>query len=94
MRFGSFVFPVSHVPENDGAVIDRTLEEIELQESLGFEAAWLTEHHFDGASAFRRSRCVWCGRRGPHDPNQDRVRGRGDGISSPRPARGSDGPPR
>ena len=52
MRFGSFVFPVSHVPENDGAVIDRTLEEIELQESLGFEAAWLTEHHFDGASAF------------------------------------------
>ena len=52
MRFGSFVFPVSHVPENDGAVIDRTLEEIELQESLGFEATWLTEHHFDGASAF------------------------------------------
>ena len=52
MRFGSFVFPVSHVPENDGAVIDRTLEEIELQESLGFDAAWLTEHHFDGACAF------------------------------------------
>ena len=52
MRFGSFVFPVSHVPENDGAVIDSTLEEIELQESLGFDAAWLTEHHFDGACAF------------------------------------------
>ena len=52
MRFGSFVFPVSHVPENDGAAIDRTLEEIELQESLGFEAIWLTEHHFDGACAY------------------------------------------
>ena len=52
MRFGSFVFPVSRVPENDGAVIDRTLAEIELQEALGFDATWLTEHHFDGASAY------------------------------------------
>ena len=52
MKFGSFIFPVSHNPENDGAVIDDTLAEIELQESLGFEATWLTEHHFDGASAY------------------------------------------
>lgn len=52
MKFGSFIFPVSHNPENDGAVIDNTLAEIELQESLGFEATWLTEHHFDGASAY------------------------------------------
>ena len=52
MKFGSFVFPVSHNPENDSKVIDNTLAEIELQESVGFEAAWLTEHHFDGASAY------------------------------------------
>lgn len=52
MRFGQFVFPVSHVPENDGAVMDNTLREIELADSLGFEATWLTEHHFDGASAY------------------------------------------
>ena len=52
MKFGSFIFPVSHNPENDGAIIDSTLAEIELQESLGFDAAWLTEHHFDGASAY------------------------------------------
>ena len=52
MRFGSFVFPVSHTPECDGAVIDNTLEEIELAEELGFGAVWLTEHHFDGASAY------------------------------------------
>ena len=37
MRFGQFVFPVSHDPENDGAVIDSTLREIELADSLGFE---------------------------------------------------------
>ena len=52
MRFGSFVFPVSHSPESDAAIIDSTLAEIELQDSLGFEAAWLTEHHFDGACAY------------------------------------------
>ena len=52
MRFGSFVFPVSHSPESDGSIIDSTLAEIELQDSLGFEAAWLTEHHFDGACAY------------------------------------------
>ena len=52
MRFGSFVFPVSHSPNSDSAIIDSTLAEIELQDSLGFEAAWLTEHHFDGACAY------------------------------------------
>ena len=52
MRFGSFIFPVSHRSENDSSVINSTLEEIELQDRLGFSAAWLTEHHFDGACAY------------------------------------------
>ena len=51
MRFGSFVFPVSHNPENDGVVIDHTLEEIKLAEDIGLDSVWLTEHHFDGAAA-------------------------------------------
>ncbi len=51
MRFGSFVFPVSHQPENDSAVIDSTLEEIVLAEQIGMHSVWLTEHHFDGAAA-------------------------------------------
>ena len=51
MRFGSFVFPVSHHPENDSAVIDSTLEEILLAEEIGMHSVWLTEHHFDGAAA-------------------------------------------
>ncbi len=51
MHFGSFVFPVSHHPENDSAVIDRTLEEILLAEEIGMHSVWLTEHHFDGAAA-------------------------------------------
>ena len=52
MRLGSFIFPVSHHPHNDAAVIDSTLEEIELAERIGLDAVWLTEHHFDGAVAY------------------------------------------
>ena len=52
MRIGSFVFPVSHHPYKDSAVIDSTLEEIELAERIGLDAIWLTEHHFDGAVAY------------------------------------------
>lgn len=52
MRFGSFVFPVSHNPGGDGGVIDGTLREIELADAVGLHAVWLTEHHFDGAVAY------------------------------------------
>ncbi len=51
MRFGSFVFPVSHHPEKDSEVIDSTLDEILLAEQIGMHSVWLTEHHFDGAAA-------------------------------------------
>ena len=51
MRFGSFVFPVSHHPENDSAVIDSTMDEVILAEQIGMDSVWLTEHHFDGAAA-------------------------------------------
>lgn len=52
MRLGSFIFPVSHHPHGDSAVIDSTLEEIDLAEHIGLDAVWLTEHHFDGAVAY------------------------------------------
>ena len=52
MRFGSWVFPISQNSKNDGNVIDDTLIEIEKWESLGFDAIWLSEHHFDGATAY------------------------------------------
>ena len=51
MRFGSFVFPVSHHPDNDSTVIDSTMDEVILAEQIGMDSVWLTEHHFDGAAA-------------------------------------------
>ncbi len=52
MRFGHFSFPTSLTPERDGQVIEDTLAELVLAEELGFDAVWLTEHHFDGAVAY------------------------------------------
>ena len=52
MRFGSFVFSISADAQKDHEVIERTLREVELAEKAGFDAAWLTEHHFDGAVAY------------------------------------------
>lgn len=52
MRFGSFVFSISGDRGEDHQVIENTLREVELAEAIGFDAVWLTEHHFDGAVAY------------------------------------------
>ena len=52
MRFGSFVFSISADEKGDNGMIGQTLREIELAEEVGFDAVWLTEHHFDGAVAY------------------------------------------
>lgn len=52
MKFGAFLFPESRDPALDGAVIDETLAEAKLAETLGFDAIWLAEHHFDGICAY------------------------------------------
>src|SRR5919199_4710677 len=52
MRFGTFVFSMSSDPAQDHQVIDQTLREVELAETIGMDAVWLTEHHFDGAVAY------------------------------------------
>ncbi len=52
MRFGNFLFPESRVPDQDGRVIDETLAEARLSDTLGMEVLWLAEHHFDGNCAY------------------------------------------
>jgi alkanesulfonate monooxygenase SsuD/methylene tetrahydromethanopterin reductase-like flavin-dependent oxidoreductase (luciferase family) len=52
MKFGNFLFPDSRDPEQDGVVIDETLREAWLSDSLGVDVIWLAEHHFDGICAY------------------------------------------
>jgi alkanesulfonate monooxygenase SsuD/methylene tetrahydromethanopterin reductase-like flavin-dependent oxidoreductase (luciferase family) len=52
MRFGNFLFSESRDPLQDGRVIDEVLEEVRLSDSLGMDAVWLAEHHFDGSCAY------------------------------------------
>jgi alkanesulfonate monooxygenase SsuD/methylene tetrahydromethanopterin reductase-like flavin-dependent oxidoreductase (luciferase family) len=52
MRFGNFLFPECRDPLQDGRLIDEVLDEVRLSESLGLDAVWLSEHHFDGSCAY------------------------------------------
>src|SRR3954453_3303227 len=52
MRFGNFLFPAAMDPADDQRVIQETLREAQLCDSLGMEMLWLAEHHFDGICAY------------------------------------------
>ena len=46
MKFGHFFLPVSLDPSDDFRLIDDCLLEAEMVEELGWDAVWLSEHHF------------------------------------------------
>jgi alkanesulfonate monooxygenase SsuD/methylene tetrahydromethanopterin reductase-like flavin-dependent oxidoreductase (luciferase family) len=48
MRLGVFLFHESRNPAADHATIHEAIAEAQLAESLGMDAAFLAEHHFDG----------------------------------------------
>ena len=52
MRFGHFFLPVSLDPAEDFRLIDDCLYEAEMVEELGWDAIWLSEHHFGGETAY------------------------------------------
>lgn len=52
MGIGLFLTPATAGPADDTAVIRRTLDQIHLADAARFDAVWLSEHHFSGASAF------------------------------------------
>ena len=52
MRFGNFLFPAAMDPADDQRVIQETLVEAQLCDSLGMDKLWLAEHHFDGICAY------------------------------------------
>jgi alkanesulfonate monooxygenase SsuD/methylene tetrahydromethanopterin reductase-like flavin-dependent oxidoreductase (luciferase family) len=50
MKFGTHILP-TYMPEADGSIADfyrRLFEQIVEVEKLGFDQAWVTEHHFGG----------------------------------------------
>ena len=52
MKFGHFFLPVSLDPSDDFRLIDDCLHEAEMVEELGWDAVWLSEHHFGGETAY------------------------------------------
>jgi alkanesulfonate monooxygenase SsuD/methylene tetrahydromethanopterin reductase-like flavin-dependent oxidoreductase (luciferase family) len=52
VRFGNFLFPAAMDPADDQRVIQETLREAQLCDSLGMDMLWLAEHHFDGICAY------------------------------------------
>jgi limonene 1,2-monooxygenase len=48
LRFGAFIAPFHPVDENPTLAIQRDLELVEWMDQLGFEEAWIGEHHSAG----------------------------------------------
>ena len=45
LRFGAFIAPFHPIDENPTLAIQRDLELVELMDQLGFDEAWIGEHH-------------------------------------------------
>lgn len=52
MRFGHFFYPMNPDPSRDYHAITDCLAEAELVEHLGFDAIWISEHHFAGEAVY------------------------------------------
>lgn len=52
MRFGHFFYPMNLDASRDYQAITDCLAEAELVEQLGFDAIWISEHHFAGEAVY------------------------------------------
>ena len=52
MRFGHFFYPMNLDASRDYQAIADCLVEAELVEQLGFDAIWISEHHFAGEAVY------------------------------------------
>jgi len=48
LRFGAFIAPFHPVNENPARAVERDFELVELMDELGYEEAWIGEHHSGG----------------------------------------------
>src|ERR1700710_2811913 len=48
LRFGAFIAPFHPLDENPTLAIERDLDLVQLMDKLGYEEAWIGEHHSAG----------------------------------------------
>ena len=48
MRFGAFIAPFHPINENPTLALDRDIELVQLMDRLGYDEAWIGEHHSAG----------------------------------------------
>ena len=57
MKFGVFIAPFHRVGENPTLALKRDLELIEHLDELGYDEAWIGEHHSAGCEIIAAPRC-------------------------------------
>ena len=72
MRFGNFMAPFHPVGHNPTLAIERDLDLIVLIDRLGFDEAWIGEHHSAGFEIIASPEVVHRRRRGAHQAHQAR----------------------
>ena len=68
MKFGIFMGPFHRVGENPTLAITRDLELVEWLDYLGFDEAWIGEHHSAGWEIISSPDCRWSPRRPTPSP--------------------------
>ena len=59
MRFGTFMAPFHRVGENPTLALERDLELIDWLDNLGFDEAWIGEHHSGGWETIASPELLW-----------------------------------
>jgi limonene 1,2-monooxygenase len=58
MRHGVFMAPLHPVDEHPNSLIHRDLELMEWLDRLGFDEAWIGEHHSGERGSIRSTSCL------------------------------------
>jgi alkanesulfonate monooxygenase SsuD/methylene tetrahydromethanopterin reductase-like flavin-dependent oxidoreductase (luciferase family) len=57
LRFGAFIAPFHSLDENPTLAIERDLDLVQLMDRLGYDEAWIGEHHSAGFEIIASRRC-------------------------------------
>ena len=92
MTFGVFMAPFHRVGENPTLALERDLELLEWLDDLGFDEAWIGEHHSGGWETIALAGGVHRHRRRPYPPPPAGHRRGQPALPQPLYGRQPDGP--